>query len=342
MKKRKTRMFLLWLTVCMLTACQKENDSKKEKESDSIKADGNAVVALIDGEELKMEEAAFYAYCQQASYEAYYLASENQEIDWSAKSNENDQTLEEQAKEEVLEIMKRRYVFLKHSQEFEVELTKEEEAEVEERVHQFMTESDKKILNACQANEDLVHRLYERNAIYEKIKEALIKDADITVTQKEAKQALCSVVEFKSDVEDREKKAEAIISMVKKGTSMEAAAKAYGYEMAKGNIGIGDMENSMLETTCLSMKTGEITSVEYEDILYIVYCDMDYDKEATKLAKEEKIEEKKQKIWDKQYEEWLKDVSYTLKEENWNQIHFKTPIFTMEDMEAIEETDTGN
>lgn len=354
-KKRRSSVWMrvaavLWMMVLCVSVpgcdgSKEKQQEKKETEEETQTAwtHGEDILAVIDGEEITVEEGKFYAYCQQANYEAYYLAYYQQELDWGAQADESGETMEAKVKKEVMEEIKRKVMFSHHAQEYDVKLTEKEEEEVAEKVDKFLKESDEKILEASGATKELVSKIYTRNALYEKVYDTMAEQFDIQITQSEAKQAKITAVELAStqekekSEEELEKDAQAILKMAKDGQTLSVAAKAYGYEATTGNVGKGDMNGNELEQTCLSMKTGEYKIFAYSEYVYVLYCDSDWDKEATGLAKEEmektRIEEEAVKI----YESWLESAQVEWNQSRFDEMKFDTAIFTMEDMESVQD-----
>ena len=349
---REGMFVILLLLLCSvgMTGCEKNKDENKaenkressiEEQNEESRLDSN-VPAVIDGEEITKEEALFYACCQQANYEAYYLLSYQQELQWGNEADESGETMEEKVKKETQEEIKRKVIFAHKAQEWQIKLTEEEEKEVGEKVEKFLKESDEKLLERSHANEELVKKIYTRNALYDKVYEKIEEQLEIEVSQEEVKQAKITAVELAAN-EDREKTKEqlekdaaAILKMVKKGKTLKVAAEAYGYSVTTGNVGKGDMSQNELEQTCLAMKTGEYKILDYLEYVYVLYCDTDFDEEATKIAKEEMEQEKVEAGVTSQYEEWLKDKDVQWNQSSWEEIRFDTAIFTIEDVEKVQ------
>ncbi len=318
-------------------------ENKENSKQDSTKKWEYAenIIAVIDGQEVTKEDAAFYLYCQQANYEAYYLAYYGDEIDWQQADGDN-VTVEETVKTQVLEDIQKKVILCKYAGEHDISLTEKEHTEVKEKVQTFLQDSDEKILEASGANEELVTRLYTQNALYEKTYEVIAGKYDIKVTEEEVKQAKITAVELAS-TEDNEKTikqlkadADAILKMTESGQTLSVVAKAYGYEATTGNVGKGDMNENDLEKACLAMKTGEYQILAFSEYYYVLYCDMEYDEEATQIAKEELEKQKKDEKVTEFYEELIQDKQIEINSAEWDKMKFEETIFTMEDMEKVE------
>lgn len=345
MKRWGVVLLLALACTVSATGCEKNEEKGKienKKENDKEKDLDSNILAEIDGEEITKDEALFYAYCQQANYEAYSLLYYQQELQWSNEADETGETMEEKVKKETQEEIKRKVIFSHKAKELQIKLTEEEEREVEEKVKKFLTESDEKLLERSNADEELVKKIYTRNALYEKVHEKVGSQLEIKISQEEAKQAKITAVELASSQEREktkeqlEKDAQAILKMTKSGKTLKVAAEAYGYSVTTGNVGKGDMSQNELEQACLSMKTGEYKILDYLEYVYVLYCDTDFDEEATKLAKEEMEKEQTEAGVTKIYEEWLKNMEVQWNQNSWENIHFDKAIFTIDDVDKVQ------
>ena len=89
------------------------------------------------------------------------------------------------------------------------------------------------------------------------------------------------------------------------------------------------------------MKTGEYKLLNYLEYVYVLYCDSDFDKEATELAKEEIKKQKTEAEVTKIYESWQGDIGV-----EWNQtcidnVSFDKAIFTIEDVDKVQNQETS-
>ncbi len=348
---------ILVLSGCVcLSGCKKRGgegtggSEMEEEQNDNTEAIwnyGEEIGAVVDGEEITAEEIDFYAYCQQANYEAYSLLSYRQELNWGDAADESGETMEEKVKKEIQREIERKVIFSHKAKEWNVTLTQKEEKEVEEKTEKFLKESDKKLLERSKADSELVKKIYTRNALYEKVYKKIGGQLGIKVTQEEAKQAKITAVELSSiqgrekTKEQLEKDASAILKMAKRGKTLKIAAQAYGYSASTGNVGKGDMSGNELEQACLSMKTGEYKLLNYLEYVYVLYCDSDFDKEATELAKEEIKKQKTEAKVTKIYESWQGDIGV-----EWNQtcidnVSFDKAIFTIEDVDKVQNQETS-
>lgn len=310
--------------------------------------DSETIAGEINGKNIYFDEVKFYAYSQQAVYEARYV-TQGQEIDWSADAQSGG-SLETLVIAEAMLMLKKNAVFLENKDKYDVELTKEDEEEIKEKVDAFLKESDKDLLNKINANKDVLLKIYEDTKIYEKIIEKLVSKEKIEVTKEEAKQAFIYAVKISSANNNAPlETANKIFERVQNGEDIEEVASSYGLVASGGNIGINDMEGNDFEKMVLSLKTGESGMSKVDTTYYVAFCKTDYDEEATNLAIKQKEADLKNEIIQKEYEKLLKTTDISLDSDVINKLSFKKKIFTFDDIEeattvketnAIEEATT--
>ncbi len=333
--RRKNIALILSITMAasvILTGCGKSKDS--EDETKVISYSNDTITATLGEKNILLDEAKFYAYSQQASYEVYYLAN-NQTIDWTTKYKD-DETLQDAVKDEAMSLIKKRIIFNNHASDYGIELSDDDKSTIEKQVKDFFDNSDEKIIKATEITKELLTRLYTENYIYNKVRDKLLEGKDVTVTDEEAKQTNITALQIYSDsTDDPEATAKTILKRVQDGEKLDEVSKKYGFNVSVGNVGLGDMDGNNLEKVCLELKTGEVAMVKIDGTHYIVYCNSDYDEEATKIAKDNKKTEKENAIIDEVYSGWEKDVEFNIKDDVWDTIKYDTAIFTTDNMESV-------
>lgn len=342
MKEKVTKKILTTLlaiamicTMILMTGCRNTKDKITDK----------SIIAKIDGSEITLEEARFYMYLQQANYEAYYL-SNGQEIDWSSEYKDdegNTVSVQDEVKISCMDILYKQRLFAKKAAEWGINLDESDTEEVDKLVKEFMTDSDKDLLKKIGSNETIVRKMYEDVQLYSKVCDKLFEDNPITVTDEEAKQGLFTIAIIDSSSTDSPKEtADAVLQRVKSGENITYVADKYALETSTGNVGKGDMNNE-LENVCLSLKKGESDIAIVDSYYYVVYCDKDYDEDATKIAKEQLTAEKKNDYIEEYYNNLKKDAQIELFEKVFDSVKFTDHLFTKDDMETTTETTTtGN
>ena len=96
-------LMLVVTTLVSMTGC----GTKKVKKAEETTKKADETVAIHAGNiDVYLDEAKYYAYTAQATYETYYL-TKNKEINWSSKTKAK-MTMEEMVKSTVLDDICRR------------------------------------------------------------------------------------------------------------------------------------------------------------------------------------------------------------------------------------------
>ena len=301
----------------------------RNAEDDSIS--GDSVLFTSGDSTMTYDEALFLTKNKQAYYEAYYLSS-GVDLDWDIDYADN-KTFEEVVLDESLEFAKEIFLFSEYAKANGITISDSEMSSIEDEVSTFLSDSSEQIINATQANSDVLKRVYIRTAYHDKLCEQIYSEADLTIDRDELSQCLVAAVELSpSYFTSPDMTAEAIMNRVNSGEVITEVAEKYGAEAIKGNIGKGDMDGNALEELCLSLKNGECKITEMKGTYFVVYCYLSYDEEATDLAVENKLEELKADAVAAYYEKLLEEMPVTVNEKAWATINFDEPIFTEEDL----------
>lgn len=333
--KKIAAMALSVITALSLfTGC----DSKEETKT----TDDSATLITIDDIKVPLSVGKFYAYNEQASYEAYYLAC-GYAINWSTiYENETDEssdyaglTIEEVVKRDLLERIKMFYVVSEYAKSNNVTLTDEDRAEIDEYVNEYLAGSEK-VINATKADEALLKQIYEMESYYNKGCDIILKDETFEVDDEEIRQTDVYAVELGPNyIEFPEDTANAILRRVQAGEDITKVANAYGLEAIEGNVGKGTFGGDSVEELCLSLSAGESGIAEEDGTYLVIYCVSENDEDATELAREEKISAMKSEKLEDFFKEYTKSMTISVDETLWETINYNTAIFTEADMEEI-------
>lgn len=309
------------LAIYMLCSKKPENQPSLDK-----------TILLSSGDyEMTLDEALFLTKNKQAYYEVYYLSSD-MDLDWDI-DYEDGKTYEEVVLEESLDFAKEIFLFSEYAKANGITISDTELSSIESEVETFLSDSNKKLIDATQVNRDVLKRVYIRTAYHDKLCDQIYSESDLTVDRDELRQCLVAAVELSPKYyTSPEATAEAIMNRVNSGEVITEVASIYDTEAVKGNIGKGSLDGNALEELCLSLKSGECKITEIDGTYFVVYCYLEYDEDATDIAEENKITELKAEAVAAYYEKLLKEMPVTVNEEAWSTISFDEPIFTEEDL----------
>ncbi|MCI8950846.1 MAG: peptidylprolyl isomerase [Lachnospiraceae bacterium] len=171
------------------------------------------------------------------------------------------------------------------------------------------------------ADEEDVQNLYRIYCLASKAVAELTKNADLEISDNEAKVIeICRIV-----LRDREEAQEIAGKALQEGADFAALARAHSCEEEiQQKLGRGEA-GAALEEAAFSLETGEISPVVEEGgQFYIVKCLNDYDLEATGKRKEELSLLRKDKAFRKLYDQFLEEYPITISEDMWQDIRCET------------------
>ena len=223
---------VLALTLSLFTGCK----SKNEK-----------TLFEYAGQEVTFQEAHVYARIMQYQAEAQYGAYFGDSM-WSMQVGTDSKgkkiTMQQSVKNSVINQLKQIKVLAAHADDYNVKLTKSEKKQIKESVTAFAKDSTgKKVMKKTEADKDMIQKLYEESTIASKVMQAIIKKANVTVTDDEAKTVKVYKLVFTTkttdsktgkekdmtaaEKKDQLKKAKSALKMIKKGQSISSVAKKF-------------------------------------------------------------------------------------------------------------------
>lgn len=173
-KIKKMLLAVMCITMMLSTAGCGRNKTVKEVETATNKAE--EIEAIHAGTvTVFFDEAKYYAYTTQATYEAYYIA-EDSEIDWNSELSEN-VTWEQGIKSTVLDDICRRECMYSLAGEYNVSLSESDIKEIDIAVKNYYSETNKKLMLKIGVSEKRLKYIFEKAQIAKKV-EAIMLAAD--------------------------------------------------------------------------------------------------------------------------------------------------------------------
>lgn len=325
--KKTEAIFALALagSLCF-TGCNGSTASEQSKQK----------VFTYDGVDVNLDEVWLYADISKAKYESQYGSIFGDSL-WTTEVSTDDEgnavTLETSVKESVIDQIKHIVVLNKKAEELGISLTDAEVKKAKKSAKAFVNEDEgKAIMEETGANQELIQKLYEQNALASKVRQKMIEDTDTEVSDEEARQTTIYKLVFpktKTDEESGEtsnmskkelaaqkKKADEAYQKLQDGKSIEDLAKEYDIEsttdetFSKGE----SVEGEAFETELYKLKDGETTGVIDTDAGYVIAKLVALtDKDATEEKKSEIVQERQQEEYEREYTEWTTDL-----EEKWD------------------------
>lgn len=332
---------MLILLILAMTGCQKKPGD---------------VVATLDGKEITLGFANFFARYTQADYDTMYVQYFGTDM-WSQESGEEGATIEDKVKEEILDNIKELYILDNRKEEYKVSLTEEENAEIEKAADKFLEENTEDAIEEIGAAREYVIEMLRLVTIKDKMYDAITADVDTKVKDEDKNQKKIryvkistqtkkdennEAVELKEDeVKTLKKDVKALTKEIQDGADFNTAFGDAGYTPMDAYYGADDetLADELKEATD-ALQEGETTNVvEVDDSLYIAQLVSALDEEATKSKEASIINERKSEKYNEVYEPWAEEVTYKVKDRVWKTVKFDR-IFTVPATEDSESSDT--
>ena len=306
---------VLALTLSLFTGCK----SKNEK-----------TLFEYAGQEVTFQEAHVYARIMQYQAEAQYGAYFGDSM-WSMQVGTDSKgkkiTMQQSVKDSVINQLKQIKVLAAHADDYNVKLTKSEKKQIKESVTAFAKDSTgKKVMKKTEADKDMIQKLYEESTIASKVMQAIIKKANVTVTDDEEKDMTAA------EKKDQLKKAKSALKMIKKGQSISSVAKKFSVNSdneesyTKGKAALG----TKFETAAAKLKKNQVSGVvELDDAYVIIKMLNPNDTTAAASNKSTLLQEKQQAAYEKVYKKWTKDADKkwddkkSVDQDLWKEVKFK-------------------
>lgn len=320
------------------------------------KLDGTQTVATVDGEKVTLGMANYIVRDQQAMTESYYqMMSQSYGMDmssmgiWDEKA-EDGRTYGETAKDDVMDTIRTLYAMKNHAEDYDVTISEEEQAKIQEAAKTFMEDNDAETLAKLAVSETDMVTYLELLTYREKLHDPMVADVDKEVSDEEAGQSTVSVVKVSTagtekdedgntielteeEKEAKKEQAQQVLDKVKASENVaEADMSALAQEVEEslyaytpGFTTAGSEEDTLDQKVIdavASLKDGELVQevVEGTDGYYVVRLDKKNDEEATENKKESIISEREQEAYDKLVEEWTEEAEIKVEENVWKKV----------------------
>ena len=200
----------------LLTGCSSSNDD---------------VVAKLGDTELTLGEANFMFRYSQTRTQSYLGAMFGEGANvFQQDLTGSGQVYGETVKESVLDNLKNMTILEQHMSDYNVELTEEDKAAIEEATKQFMADNSKDVLKEMSATAETVSRVLTLYTIQSKMETAIEADVDTEVSDDEAAQktiqyAYFTIPETESESEETTEAESAAETETEEATEAESVAE---------------------------------------------------------------------------------------------------------------------
>ena len=174
MKKRALILALAGIMAASLIGCGSRKD--------------DAVVVKAGDEEITAGVANFYARYTQAQYETYFASYFGGDDMWTKNASDG-KTYEESIKETLLDDLKNMALLEKHMKDYDVKLTKADKKAIDDAAEEFDKANSQKKKDKVSGSEENVKRVMTLMVIEQKMRSAIVAEANVNVTDEEAVEA---------------------------------------------------------------------------------------------------------------------------------------------------------
>ena len=316
MKKRALILALAGIMAASLIGCGSRKD--------------DAVVVKAGDEEITAGVANFYARYTQAQYETYFASYLGGDDMWSRNASDG-KTYEESIKETLLDDLKNMALLEEHMEDYDVKLTKADKKAINDAAKEFDKANSQKKKDKVSGSKENVKRVMTLMAIEQKMRAAIVADANVKVTDEEATQKHMQYVEFDySTTSDSSSSSDTTVSEAEKKKTKETAEAFAAYAPEQGT----EAKDATFDSDSVSpskevvkaadkLGEGETTDViEGDTACYVAKVTSLNDKTATETKKQSMITDKQDKYYKKVLKKWKKEEKITVHKGSWNKISF--------------------
>lgn len=320
--KKNLRLLSLLLSCILLTGCGQTDDLQTEQENQNgettriILTTGFAKDELfrIGSSSCYLDEFMVYFTNTQNRYEAVY-GSQIWEV------AENGSSMESRIKENVAARIAQIKTMNLLAQQYQVELTAEEENQVQLAAAEYYTSLNETEMETMGVTEELIVQLYREYLIAHKVYAYIIRDINPEISDDEARSVTVDWIFLRSEEEDNEVKSrgEEILRMLNEGEDFVSLALSYSDDKTiTRSFGKGVME-SVIEECAFNLAVNEVSPIiKGENGYYIIHCVSTLDRKETDANKEKIITQRKKEAFNQVYGTFVEGQITQLNEELWN------------------------
>lgn len=166
------KLRILWV-ICIvaigLVACG--DDKGDNNATTKYIADSENVAIHAGKTDVFMDEAKYYAFTAQATYETYYL-TKNKTIDWDSKMIKGT-TWETVVKGQVLDEICKRECFYALAPQYNISITDVEQVTLNKMVKAYYADTDEVLKNKIGIGKNRLKKIFEKNMIAKKVEDVL-------------------------------------------------------------------------------------------------------------------------------------------------------------------------
>ena len=267
-------------------------------------------VFRISEKSCTLPEVMVYLTNMQNQYEAVY----GEEI-WNAKGE--GESLEEEAKEQVLAELAQVKAMSLLAQEKEVVLDEKETERVEAAAREYFNSLSEAEVTALGVDEKLINQMYTEYALASKVYRQIVEDVNPEISDDEARTITVLSIRLK----DRAKAQEVLDQARQEDIDFEALAEANSEDrIVSCSFGKGEMDEA-IEKAAFDLGKDEISGIiETDDGFYVLKCVSTFDEAQTRANKEKILEKRRNEAFNSEYDTFANSLVRQLNEELWQSV----------------------
>lgn len=329
--RKRIIVFILsvYMVISLLTACGAKNkDGVNVVLTTGLNKDE---VFRIGAVSCTLPEIMVYLTNIQNQYERIY-GSEIWNVDLDGI------TLEENVKDIALAQIAQIKTMNLMAEQYEVELTEEENAQVQNAAKAYYSSLNETEIEAMGAEEDTIENLYKEYALAGKVYRYIIKDINPEISDDEARTIIVQHILLKTyamdgtgkKIEYTQKSKEDAYDIAYEAWEKASAGEDFDElirrysedDKSTYSFGKGEMDPAF-ENAAFNLGTGEISDIVTTEYGYhIIKCISPFDKEETDSNKVKIIEQRKKEVFGQEYNAFVDTLTRRLNEDLWESVHF--------------------
>lgn len=308
------------------------------------------VALTVSGDEVTADIANFYARYSQAQYETYFGSYYGEDM-WGDVSEEG--SYQNSVKDSLIEALENMYLYEDHMEEYDIEITEEDEAAIEKAAKEFMEANSADATSKVSGSQDTVEKVLRLFTIQSRMINAIYDTVDLEVSDEEAAQMKMKYVVFAFtntdddgntiELTDDEKAAlkvdaEGFAAEAEEAEDFDACAQEAGYEALEATFDAEETQTipEELAKAAAALEEGGTTAVvEGDNGYYVARLVSAFDEEATETEKENIRSERKSEKLEEVLDVWREEAEITVNKKVWKKIDFDKLSVTM----SVDETD---
>lgn len=318
--------------------------------------DKETTVARFDETEIALAVPNFAARLQQAYDDDMYTYYFGGNV-WDSDFSGSGVTMEDEVKNGVMDSMFAMYTLEAHMGDYGVTLSEEEYTKIGDAAVAFVNANSKEALEQLGADVATVEEYLRLVTIQAKMREAIVADADMNVSDEEANTSAYSYVTVSkstytdaagNSVEYTEEELAGLADTVDafvavaQAESLETAADGHGYTVSTGTFTAND---AMLDAAVLEalqgLEEGEVSdAIDTENAYYVVRLDAKTDEAATEMTRDSIISERQAALYEEVLTAWQETHTWEVEESVWDKVTFDKAFTTIEPVtETVDSTE---